>query len=73
MKYAFVRVHAGQYPVKLMCRVFGLHRSAYYDWLNRGATVVSREEVELLRRMKALFTQSRESLGSRMLMKNLRL
>lgn len=55
-----------------MCRLFSLHRSAYYDWRARGATIVSREELQLRRRMKALFKLSRQSLGSRMLMQNLR-
>lgn len=72
MKYAFVKQHAHEYPIEIMCRLFGLHRSAYYDWIERGATVISQEEVELRRRMKALFMASRESLGSRTLMQHLR-
>lgn len=72
MKYAFVKQHAGLYPVRLMCRIFGLHRSAYYDWKARGAKIVSSDELQLRRRMKALFEQSRQSLGSRMLMQKLR-
>ena len=40
-------------------------KSAYYDWRQRGYPVISVEAFALCARMKALFTQSRESLGSR--------
>ena len=47
-------------------------RSAYYDWRQRPATLIDADELHLNRRMKALFEQSRESLGSREMMKKLR-
>lgn len=47
-------------------------KSAYYDWLKRPAKVISAEFLHLCRRMKVLFEQSRNSLGSRELMKKLR-
>lgn len=56
---------ATDYPVSRMCRVLQVTKSAYYDWKQRGATVVSAEAFALCARMKALFAKSRESLGSR--------
>ncbi len=47
-------------------------KTAYYNWLKRPAKVISAEELHLRRKMKALFEQSRGSLGSRKMMKNLR-
>ena len=47
-------------------------RSAYYQWLNRPARLVSENELMLYRRTKALFFESRNSLGSRQIMKQLR-
>jgi len=47
-------------------------RSGYYAWLNRPAKIISESELMLYRRIKALFKESRQSLGSRQLMKNLR-
>lgn len=47
-------------------------KSAYYDWLQRPAKVISAEFLHLCRRMKTLFEQSRNSLGSREMMKKLR-
>ena len=46
--------------------------SAFYAWLKRAAEIVSVDELHLYRRMKQLFKKSRESLGSREMMKKLR-
>ncbi len=72
MKYGFIRDHANDFPVQLLCRMLSVQRSAYYDWRNRPGKVIGPEELALRRRMKALFAASRGSLGSRMMMKNLR-
>ena len=72
MKYGFIRGHATDYPVKLLCRMLSVQRSAYYDWRDRPSKVIGPEELALRRRMKALFAASRGSLGSRMMMNNLR-
>jgi putative transposase len=72
MKYGFIRAQAEHYPVNLLCRQLGVQRSAYYDWRARPGTVIVPEELALRRRMKALFAASRNSLGSRTMMSNLR-
>ena len=72
MKYGFIRGHAADYPVKLLCRMLSVQRSAYYDWRERPSKVIGPEELALRRRMKALFAASRGSLDSRMMMNNLR-
>ncbi|GAA6203674.1 hypothetical protein NBRC116600_04710 [Thalassotalea sp. SU-HH00458] len=46
-------------------------RSAYYAWLNRPAKVITAEQLHLYRRAKAIFKQSRNSLGYRELRKRL--
>lgn len=63
---------ANEYPVAVLCRVLAVTRSAYYDWKQRGATVVGADEFALCSRMKALFAQSRQSLGSRGMVRQLR-
>ena len=72
MKYGFIREHAGRWPVIHQCRLLGVQRSVYYDWRDQPCKVIPLEELVLRRRMKALFKASRGSLGSRMMMKNLR-
>lgn len=59
-------------PVKQCCDVLSLSRSGYYAWLNRPAKLITEQELMLYRRAKALFNESRQSLGSRELAKRLR-
>ena len=46
--------------------------SAYYAWKKHPEQLMSSDDLHLHRRMKALFEQSRNSLGSREMMKKLR-
>lgn len=50
----------------------GVATSAYYDWKRRQGKLIGAETLHLFRRMKALFKQSRASLGSREMKKKLR-
>jgi transposase InsO family protein len=52
--------------------LLGVQRSTYYDWRDRPGTVIGPEELALRQRMKALFKASRESLGSRTMVRKLR-
>jgi len=47
-------------------------RSAFYDWLERPAKIISEEELNLYRTARKLFRRSRGSLGSRQLAKKLK-
>ena len=49
-----------------------VNRSSYYAWLKGPCKVITEAELNLYRRCKALFHESRQSLGSRQLMKRLR-
>lgn len=46
--------------------------SAYYDWCKHPGAIIGAETLHLHRLMKALFKQSRQSLGSREMIKKLR-
>lgn len=72
MKYDFILAESEKFTVVMLCRVMGVSCSAYYDWINRPAPRLGEECLRLFRRMKALFQQSRNSLGSREMMKKLR-
>lgn len=48
-----------------------ISRSAYYAWLKRPAKLITAEQFSLYRRAKAIFEQSRNSLGYRTLRKRL--
>ena len=60
------------FPVSVLCRVMQISSSAYYAWKKCPGQLISAEVLHLHRRMKALFKQSRDSLGSREMMKKLR-
>jgi putative transposase len=71
VKFHFIDQHRQSYPVRLLCRVMNVGKSAFYTWKARPAKVISAEELNLYRRAKALFKASRNSLGSRELAKKL--
>jgi len=72
VKYGFISRQSVVFPVTLLCAVMKVSRSAYYAWCKRPAKVITSAELHLYRRLKALFTSSRNSLGSRELSKKLR-
>lgn len=46
-------------------------RSGYYHWLNKPARVITEQKLKLYRRARQLFAESKNSLGSRQLLKQL--
>lgn len=72
MKYRFIQENSGLYPVRIICQVMRVSRSAFYAWKARSTQIITAEELHLYRRTKVLFTASRESVGSRELAKKLR-
>jgi putative transposase len=60
------------FPVIILCRLMQVNTSAYYAWRKRPGKLIDADVLHLHRRIKSLFKQSRNSLGSRELMKNLR-
>ncbi len=72
MRYCFIQEQQAAYPVTMLCRVMQVSTSAYYEWCGRGAEVIDSETWKLCQRMKSLFVESRQSLGSRQMSKQLR-
>lgn len=72
MRYRFIKQHSGQYPVRLLCRSLEVSRSAYYAWAAAGAERIEAEELAIRRCIKEHFKVSRESCGSRRMVRHLR-
>jgi putative transposase len=72
VKYRFVEQYATRYPVRILCRVMRVSKSAFYAWKARPALLITAQELRMYRRTKELFKASRESLGSREMAKKLR-
>lgn len=65
MKYAWIASNATQLNIRLMCQLLGVSRSAYYDWLNASPCLRKNEDDELIKKIQAIFTQSRDTYGTR--------
>ena len=72
MKFNFIKDESVRFPALKLCEVMQVSSSAYYAWRKRPGTLISAETLHLHHRMKALFRQGRDSLGSREMMKKLR-
>jgi putative transposase len=70
--FNFIKCNIENYAVRIMCHVMGVGPSAYYAWVKRPGQLISADTLHLHRRAKTLFNDSRQSLGSRELIKKLR-
>lgn len=71
VKYAWIKQHEAEFPVKSMCRFMSVSRSAYYAWLVRPQTAIEKDDVELIEIIKNLFQKGRKTYGTRRLKKAL--
>ena len=60
-----MKSHEGQFDVQVMCRAFGVSRSAYYAWGRAGCTTQQeRADAVLSEQIRAIFEQSGRTYGS---------
>ncbi len=60
-----MKAHEGQFSVQVMCRAFGVSRSAYYTWVRAGcSTQQERADAVLIQHIRAIFAQSGQTYGS---------
>jgi transposase InsO family protein len=64
MKYEFIKTHCSIFVVKKMCQVLSVSRSGYYDWSQRLESKRSKENKVLVKEIRAIFKESRETYGS---------
>jgi putative transposase len=72
VKYAFIKRHEKQYPVKTMCRVLCASHSGYYAWRKGGVTQRTIRHGQLLALIKQIHAGSRGTYGSPRILKELR-
>lgn len=63
---------AVEFPVSQLCALLEVSRSGYYAWLGRKPCRRQRENAQLLRRIKEVHRQSRQSYGSPRVARQLR-
>jgi transposase InsO family protein len=64
VRYAFIKEHREELPVRQMCRVLQVSRSGYYDWLTRPAGARQRRQEELTERIRQAHADSRQLYGA---------
>jgi putative transposase len=69
VKYAWIKQNAADYCVNRLCRLMGVSRSAYYDWLHRLPTITEKNDQALTEIIVSAFKKSRATYGTRRLRK----
>lgn len=64
MKFAFIDEQKVAFPVAVLCRVLGVSRSGYYDWLANPVTERERRHADLELKAAAVFDAHRGRYGS---------
>lgn len=64
MRYAFIRDHRREFPVRLMCKVLEVSHSGYYDWLSRPESPREIREQKILQDIVKIHKGSRDTYGS---------
>lgn len=65
MRFEFIRRHAGQFRVSVMCNVLQVSRAGYYAWCKRGPSVREQANQRLLKVIRRLFKLHRQRYGYR--------
>jgi transposase InsO family protein len=66
MKFRAMKEHKADYPIEFMCRVFGVSKSGYYEWLGRAEDrdEKSQQEQRVVQTIEAIHLGSKKKYGS---------
>ena len=59
-----MKANQAEYRVKTMCRLLGVSRSGYYDWLTREPSPHAVRDAELTEKIRTIHGESRGTYGS---------
>ncbi|SHM00506.1 Transposase InsO and inactivated derivatives [Vreelandella subglaciescola] len=71
LRYAFIEAHQRAFDTALMCRVFEVSRSGYYEWRSRPPCQRDQQDEALKARIRDHHTQSRATYGTRRIQQTL--
>lgn len=73
VKFDFIRQHREAYPVTVLCRLLGVSRSGFYDYLYRwhNPKQDDPDQVKLEIRVREVFIKSKYTYGSRRILRQL--
>lgn len=58
MRYAFIRAHQEQFPLRTLCRMMRVHRSGYYAWSKQPKSPRQKEDERLTGLIKQAWLES---------------
>ena len=64
IKYAFIKAHREEFDTAVMCRLLGVSRSGFYDWLRHPLSDRALEDQRLLGLIVAAYTSSHGVYGA---------
>lgn len=64
MRFAFIRAHASQWPVRTMCRVLEVSKAGYYAWCARPASRRAQANAALEVHVRSVYAAVRGRYGS---------
>ena len=75
MKFGFIKNHASEFSISLLCELFEVARSSYYAYLKQSAEPSKREQANevLLEKIKSIFEKHKGRYGSPRIHKTLSL
>ncbi|MFC2086699.1 IS3 family transposase [Bacteroidota bacterium] len=62
--YQFMSDHRTRFTIEMMCKVFKVKKSSYYQWLQNGSSARWHESEKLLREIMDIFEASNQTYGS---------
>ena len=71
MKYQFIHNHQDQFRLSFLCKVLSISRGSYYNWLCSKPGKWAIENAELLKEIRIIHEQSRQTYGSPRITKEL--
>jgi putative transposase len=63
VRFDFIAAEKVRYPIRTLCRCLGVTPSGYYAWRDRGPSLRSRQDLELIRRLRLVHAINRQVYG----------
>lgn len=64
-RYAFIAAKKADFGVAMMCRLLGVSRSGFYEWVDRPVSARATRRMELTEQIRTVFVDSGRTYGYR--------
>jgi len=64
VKYTFIKAHKKSYPITLLCKVMGVSRRGFYNWISRPISKREEENRHLMKVINRIFDEHRQVYGA---------